>query len=181
TEWTYKELNIRAENLANYLVEQGIEKGDRIGVFAPNDVGVLDHLFAAIKIGAIFVPMNWRLKPIEIQKVVEDSGMEYIAYATNHLDRLSKIPKEYIKYNLDEPEYQKIVDPSHHRPFESVDVIPDDIAMLIYTSGTTGRPKGVIHTNQSFTNNNINKIVFSIIYNKIVLIYNVPYILLYRF
>ena len=75
TEWTYRELNIRAENLANYLVEQGIEKGDRIGVFAPNDVGVLDHLFAAIKIGAIFVPMNWRLKPIEIQKVVEDSGM----------------------------------------------------------------------------------------------------------
>src|SRR5699024_2238397 len=57
---TYKELNIRAENLANYLVEQGIEKGDRIGVFSPNDVGVMDHLFAATKIGAIFVPMNWR-------------------------------------------------------------------------------------------------------------------------
>lgn len=174
TEWTYKELNIRAENLANYLVEQGIKRGDRIGVFAPNDVGVLDHLFAAIKIGAIFVPMNWRLKPIEIQKVVEDSGMEYIAYATNHLDRLSKIPKEYIKYNLDEPEYQKIVDPSHHRPFESVDVKPDDIAMLIYTSGTTGRPKGVIHTHQSYTNNIFNEILSWNIYDEFVTIASAP-------
>lgn len=34
-EWTYHELNIRAENLANYLVEQGVSRGDRIGVFAP--------------------------------------------------------------------------------------------------------------------------------------------------
>lgn len=174
TQWTYKDLNIRAENLAHHLVEQGIKRGDRIGVFAPNDVGVLDHLFAAIKIGAIFVPMNWRLKPREIKKVVEDSGMEYIVYGTNHLDRLTHIPKEYIKYNIDEAEYHEIVDPNHHEPFESIDIEPEDIAMLIYTSGTTGTPKGVIHTHQSYTNNIFNEVLSWNMHDEYVTIASAP-------
>lgn len=159
TEWTYEDLNIRAENLAHYLTEEGVKKGDRIGVFIPNDVAVLDHLFAAIKIGAIFVPLNWRLKPREVALVIEDAGIEFIAYATNHLERLENVPKEYIKYNIDEEEYNQILDPSEHTPFDSVEVELDDIAMLIYTSGTTGTPKGVIHTHESYMNNMYNEIL----------------------
>lgn len=159
TEWTYEDLNIRAENLAHHLSEQGIKRGDRIGVFAPNDIAVLDYLFAAIKMGAIFVPLNWRLKPREVELVIEDAGIEYIAYGTNHLERLAGVPKEYVKYNVDEPEYNQIVDPSEHSPFESVDLELDEVAMLIYTSGTTGTPKGVIHTHQSYMNNMYNEIL----------------------
>ncbi|WP_049321065.1 AMP-binding protein, partial [Mammaliicoccus sciuri] len=72
TEWTYQDLNIRAENLANHLEDQGIKKGDVVGIFAPNDVAVLDLLFASFKIGAVYFPMNWRLKPNEIESVIED-------------------------------------------------------------------------------------------------------------
>lgn len=97
TEWTYKELNIRAENLANQMIKDGIKQGDRVGVNVPNDVAVLDFLFAAIKVGAVFVPLNWRLKPIEIEGVIEDAGIEYIAYADNHYERLENLPKEYLK------------------------------------------------------------------------------------
>lgn len=158
-EWTYEELNLRAENLAHHLVKQGIKKGDRIGVFVPNHISVLDHLFAAIKVGAVFVPLNWRLKPREVAGVVEDAGLEYIAYATNHLDRLKDVPEEYIQYNVDEAEYQKIVDISQHEQFTSVEVEVDDVAMLIYTSGTTGIPKGVIHTHQSYLNNIYNEML----------------------
>lgn len=159
TEWTYEQLNTRAENLANYLTEQGIKQGDRIGVFVPNDIAVIDHFLASIKMGAVFVPMNWRLKPIEIARVVEDAGIEFIVYATNHLDRLSEVASEYIKYNVDEPEYQTIVDPNLHKPFKNTAVKPDDLAMLIYTSGSTGHPKGVMHTHQSYTNNIYNEIL----------------------
>lgn len=159
TEWTYEELNIRAENLANQLVKEGVQRGDRIGVNVPNDVAVIDFFLASIKMGAVFVPLNWRLKPIEIEAVIEDAGIEYIAYADNHGERLENLPEEYLKYNVDKPEYNEIVDPSHHKPFESVDLELEDMAMLIYTSGTTGTPKGVIHTHQSYLNNVYNEIL----------------------
>lgn len=159
TEWTYQQLNVRAENLANYLTKQGIKAGDRIGVFVPNDIAVIDHFLASIKMGAIFVPMNWRLKPIEIARIVEDAGLEFIVYATNHLDRLSEVPSEFIQYNVDEPEYQAIVDPSHHNIYDSKPLKVDDLAMLIYTSGSTGRPKGVTHSHQSYTSNIYNEIL----------------------
>ena len=62
-EWTYKEVNIRAENLAHYLKKQGVAKGDRVALYAPNDISYFDILLASIKLGAIFIPLNWRLKP----------------------------------------------------------------------------------------------------------------------
>lgn len=66
TEWTYQDLNIRAENLANYLTDQGLKRGDVVGIFAPNDVAVIDLMAAAFKTGIIFLPINWRLNPKEI-------------------------------------------------------------------------------------------------------------------
>lgn len=159
TEWTYEQMNIRAENLANYLREQGIGQGDVVGLFAPNDVSNFDFLFASFKLGAVYLPMNWRLKPQEIAGVVEDSGVKTIFYGTNHLERLVDIPQELIALNVDTEEYNAIVDPSNHKPFESVSVEDDDLASLIFTSGTTGRPKGVMFTYESFHSNMINEIV----------------------
>lgn len=159
TEWTYKELNIRAENLANQMVRDGVQKGDRIGVNVPNDVAIIDFLFASIKVGAVFVPLNWRLKPIEIEGVIKDAGIKYIAYADNHYERLTNLPKEYLKYNVDHDEYNEIVDPSTHEPFKTVSHESDDMTMLIYTSGSTGKPKGVIHTHESYRNNIYNQIM----------------------
>ena len=158
TEFTYEQLNQRAEMLARHLVEnEGIKRGDRIGTFVPNDIAIIDFLLAAIKIGAVFVPLNWRLKPIEIGKLVKDAGLEYIVYATNHLERLTEVPQEFIKYNVDGPEYNEIVNLENYTPFESVNLDLQDIAMLIYTSGSTGRPKGVIHTHESYLNNGFNQ------------------------
>lgn len=153
-EWTFKDLNIRAENLAHYLKEElGVQKGDRVGAFIPNDVSVFDLFFASIKIGAVFIPINWRLKPTEIEGVIEDSGLKNIFYATDHLDRLSNINPDYIKLDVDKEEYQKIVDPSEHRPFDSIKSEKDDLVMLLYTSGTTGRPKGVQLTHRTYLAN----------------------------
>ena len=51
TEWTYQDLNIRAENLANHLQDQGVKRGDVVGIFTPNDVALLDLMFASFKLG----------------------------------------------------------------------------------------------------------------------------------
>ena len=50
TQWTYQQLNIRADNMAHYLESQGVQQGDVIGIFAPNDVAILDLLLSLIHI-----------------------------------------------------------------------------------------------------------------------------------
>lgn len=153
-QWTYNDLNIRAENLANYFIDElGIKPGDRVGAFIPNDVSIFDLFFASIKTGAVFLPINWRLKPNEIEGVIEDSGVERIFYATDHLDRLSNINKDFITMDVDKEKYNNIVDPSNHKPFTSVKSNKDDLTMLLYTSGTTGRPKGVKFTHRTYLAN----------------------------
>lgn len=159
TKWSFQQLNIRAENLANYLHDKGVKKGDVIGIFAPNDVAVLDLLFASFKIGAVYLPMNWRLKPNEIESVIEDSGVKMIFYAKLHLSSLEGIADKYLEMDIDSKQYDDIVDPSNHKPFKSVDVESSDLASLMYTSGTTGLPKGVMFTYESFTANAINLIL----------------------
>lgn len=156
TEWSYQDLNIRAENLANYLHDQGIKRGDVVGIFAPNDVGILDLLFATFKMGAVFLPINWRLKPNEIESIVSDSGVKMIFYSLKHKESLQGISEELIHMDIDSQEYDEMVHPKSHRPFKTANVESDDLAVLMYTSGTTGLPKGVMFTYDSFVSNIIN-------------------------
>ena len=156
TEWTYQDLNIRAENLANYLTDQGLKHGDVVGIFAPNDVSVIDLMAASFKTGIIFLPMNWRLNPKEIASIVEDSGVKLLFYAEKHLSSLSLVDPELLHMDIDSKDYDEITNPKHHRPYQSISVEPDDTAALIYTSGTTGTPKGVMFSYESFMNNGAN-------------------------
>jgi|SRR5690625_1843895 len=156
TEWSYQDLNIRAENLANYLQDQGIKRGDVVGILAPNDVAIFDLLFASFKTGTVFLPINWRLKPKEIQSIISDSGVKMIFYSLRHKESLTGTPEELLHMDIDSAEYDDICNPKSHRPFKTVDVESDELASLMYTSGTTGLPKGVMFTYESFVANMIN-------------------------
>lgn len=156
TEWSYQELNIRAENLANHLIEQGMQRGDVVGIFAPNDVAILDLMAASFKTGIIFLPLNWRLNPKEIDKIIQDSGLKLLFYAKKHVSSLSMVDPHLLHMDIDSKAYDDVVNPEHPHAFKSVSVEPDDIAALIYTSGTTGDPKGVMFSYESFMNNGAN-------------------------
>ncbi|BAS45092.1 acyl-CoA synthetase [Staphylococcus schleiferi] len=156
TQWTYQQLNIRADNMAHYLESQGIQQGDVIGIFAPNDVAILDLLFASFKMGTVFLPINWRLNPKEIAGVVSDSGLKILFYAEKHLSSLNEINPDYLHMDIDSDAYNQIVDPSQHHAYKAKAVEPTDLATLIYTSGTTGVPKGVMFSYESFVNNGAN-------------------------
>ncbi|MGE0975436.1 class I adenylate-forming enzyme family protein [Staphylococcus cohnii] len=156
TEWTYQDLNIRAENLANYLQDQGVKRGDVVGIFTPNDVALLDLMFASFKLGAVYLPINWRLKTQEIKSVIEDSNVKLIFYAEKHVSSLEGIADDLLHMDIDSNAYDEIVDPSQHRPFNTVSVEGSDLASLMYTSGTTGLPKGVMFSYDSLVNNPIN-------------------------
>lgn len=83
-ELTYRQVNQRADNLAVYLSKAGIGIGDRVAYIAQNSLEHLDFMFASNKIGAIFVPLNWRMKQAELEAILADSQPKLLAYQENH-------------------------------------------------------------------------------------------------
>lgn len=158
-EWTYKEINKRAENLAYYLKRQGVVKGDRVALYAPNDLAYFDLLLASIKLGAIFIPLNWRLKPVEIKRVIENAEPKFIFHSSKISERLSCIDASLLSLDVDSEEYNEICENPNHVEFHSEPLELGDPAILIYTTGTTGDPKGAIITHNGMVNNSMNTVM----------------------
>lgn len=158
-EWTFDQMNQRAINLAAYLQEKGIQSGDRVALFSSNDVAHFDFLLACTKLGAIFVPMNWRLKDTEVLHVVQNSEPKLLAYSRVHKTRLGLISEELLDVDIDSEDYDAIVDPSKNKTFQpNQSLTEEDIAVLIYTSGTTGLPKGAMISHRAIISNGLNSI-----------------------
>jgi fatty-acyl-CoA synthase len=155
--FTFRELNDRAWHLASALHHDGIDKGDRVALLAPNDISYLDLLFACGKIGAIFVPLNWRLSAAELNDILRDCEPSILFY---HQSLKPLADQTFIKNKLDvcSAEYDDSVSGSLPQ------ITPPNVAMqdpwaIIYTGGTTGKPKGVVLSHRSIDGNAINTIV----------------------
>lgn len=154
--WTYDKLHERAHQLANYFLDNGVEKGDRVAVLAPNHISYFDFLFAAMKIGAIFVPLNWRLGNDELNYVIKDSSPKIIGVTPLHSKRL--IPKGNIKtITLDSNQYISRLKGKEKN--STITLSEADPLAMIYTGGTTGNPKGVVLSHRSIVWNALNTVV----------------------
>src|SRR5215210_5435873 len=92
---TYQELNERATRLANFLRETcGVKSGDRIGILAMNRAEILEALFAAAKLTAILVPLNYRLTPPELQYILEDCEPKVLIYERDFRPLVQSLRKE---------------------------------------------------------------------------------------
>jgi fatty-acyl-CoA synthase len=163
--FTYRQLDERATRLANYLQERaGVGIGDRIAVLSMNRVEMLEALFAAAKLTAILVPLNYRLTQPELQYMLEDSEPRVLLYESDFKPAVTRLRKQvsikqYI--SLDEREgcdlnYDQALSDSVVNPVE-VDRFDAEMPLLIiYTSGTTGRPKGALLSHRMLTWNSIN-------------------------
>jgi acyl-CoA synthetase (AMP-forming)/AMP-acid ligase II len=143
TKVTYAELRERARSAAGALAAAGVERGAVVAVLLHNSLDFIDLMLGASYLGAIFMPLNWRLAPPEIAYIVDHAGAGLLVV---------------------EPELQQLVDPVRRdldkthiaRACELLTnaapvlgagpVEPADVVRLMYTSGTTARPKGVMIT-----------------------------------
>jgi fatty-acyl-CoA synthase len=132
--WTYQSFDRAVAQYAALLRKHGIADGDRIAVLSKNRADLIFLHLSCARIGAIYVPLNWRLSPAEIEKLIEDAeprmllGDKMLAQA--QLDGVS----------LDEFALQSHGCDAH--PYEPIDA--EAISLILYTSGTSGRPKGVL-------------------------------------
>jgi fatty-acyl-CoA synthase len=161
---TFHEMNIRANRLAHTMTSLRVRRGDRVGILALNEPEYFDVYFGLGKIGAILVPINWRLAGPEMQYILSDCGAEVFVFGPEY-SRLvdtfrNRIPaRTLIAISHDPPEWAK----SYHdlvraAPTGEPDLVgeDDDTLTILYTSGTTGRPKGAELTHAYYFYSNLN-------------------------
>jgi fatty-acyl-CoA synthase len=151
--FTYAELDARSERVAAWLRARGVVRGNRVGALAHNGVEVLDLLFACGKLGAIFVPYNWRLAGPELDVLVGITG-PVILFCSGELlpsgqaaaARASE-PFEVVDVGLPGAPgaaYDAILAaPLPARPVREETLEAEDTWVLLFTGGTTGLPKAV--------------------------------------
>ncbi|GAA0314380.1 long-chain fatty acid--CoA ligase [Bacillus carboniphilus] len=156
--FTFQDLDQRSTSLAYHLQQKGINKGDRVALISPNDLSYLDLLLACSKIGAIFVPLNWRLSTKEIEWILKDSRPSIVFYHSEYGEKVSGFdPKKTIQ--LDNEQYRQLVTTKDAPFYIPVEQSERDGLAMIYTGGTTGKPKGVILSHQSILWNAMNTVI----------------------
>ena len=144
---TYHEMLVRSQKVADVLIKNfGVRPGDRVMVLAYNSTDLYEILFACWRIGAIYMPVNWRLALPELAEIVTDAEPRVIV-SDKAFEAASKslgLPIWWRSDESDSPFETDITAAHRHEGFVAPQ--PDTIANLLYTSGTTGRPKGVIST-----------------------------------
>ncbi len=158
----------RVARLAGALCERGVQQGDRVMVLARNSTDVYETLFACWRIGAVFMPVNWRLAPSEIADIVADATPALLLVDEEFVPLLpvdathnahsghpahptpsassanARAPTRLLRRPGDATsDYEQAI-ASAMPALEFAAVGLDTVNTLLYTSGTTGQPKGVI-------------------------------------
>ncbi|MCC7488801.1 MAG: AMP-binding protein, partial [Gammaproteobacteria bacterium] len=152
--WTYAELNQQANRLANLLLGLGVRPRDKVVWCGQNSLGAVRMIHAARKIGAIAVPLNYRLVPAEMAYMTGDCGAAVVYTDAEHAasfasirDRLPTV-QQVLVFDGTPLEGQVQVEEllAGASDAEPVVDLAGTAGTMTYTSGTTGRPKGALRT-----------------------------------
>ncbi|OZC63537.1 hypothetical protein CH306_26685 [Rhodococcus sp. 15-725-2-2b] len=151
---TLRELADRTDTYARGLQRLGVGTGDRVGILLYNSIEYWIAYFATVRLGAIAVRLNFRLRTDEIKYALDDSGTTVLLSEPELLHEIEPIRDDVgVRHYLSAPsdharpewaEPWSVLDDGTNEPLDAPRPSDDTPAMLMYTSGTTGRPKGVL-------------------------------------
>lgn len=168
---TVRELHERVNRLAAGLTELGVRRGDIVGLLLYNQPEFLELVYAVNRIGAVFLPLNYRLSEEEWRYILGHARAKVVVTEPEFVRAVDRIAED-----LDTLEhriqvggtaavegpwtgYEELLARHHGARVEPVDVEPGDLQRLMYTSGTTSRPKGVCITHGNVQAKNLAQIV----------------------
>ena len=156
--WTYGEFFDRCDRWSSALQRLGVKRGDRVAYIAPNTHAQLESFYAVPQLGAVLVPINFRLVAGDFQYLINHSGANVVCAGADHIAAVESIRPElkhanhFIALDGSSPQgwlsYESLLetaDGSFHRP----EIGERDLLTINYTSGTTSRPKGVMITHRN--------------------------------
>jgi crotonobetaine/carnitine-CoA ligase len=146
-EWSASRLRVRITQLQAILAGQGIGKGDRVAVMLDNSPDHVALIFALILLGAVWVPVNTRLKSTGIEYLVQHSEPALFIVETQYAGQASSACGGGTLTRL-LPHSALEVSGAPVTELTVAPVTPADLLCIIYTSGTTGAPKGVLFTHR---------------------------------
>ena len=157
---TYAQLEDKANRLAHYLIDRGVKKDDKVGLYCRNRIEIVIAMLGIVKAGAILVNVNYRYVEGELKYLFENSDMVALVHERRYADRVANVLPEtpevktvlIVEDGTEDPAgdfrkysgvefYSAIAQGSPERDFGERNA--DDI-YLLYTGGTTGFPKGVM-------------------------------------
>ncbi len=172
--YTYRQMNERANRLANWLRDEvGLGKGDRVGIVAHDGVEFLDAFFACGKLGAILACYNWRMHWRELAQVVGDTTPKALIFSDEFKDNVAQVAAAIPSVTHTLHIEGEGIPGSRHFETALQSGAPDavtcesleaeDIAALIFTGGTTGLPKGAQISHRMIAWNTLNTIIHDIL------------------
>jgi len=170
---TYEELDGRVDRLARGLLEIGVAKGDKVGLWMPNVPEWVTAYFAIARIGAVVVPMNTRYKTHEVEYILDDSeattlfavssfvGIDYVKMIGEIRGNLPNLRNVVIVGEPGESmhDFNDLANRGEGRLFDGTleereaACEPGDNVFILYTSGTTGSPKGAMLSHHNIARN----------------------------
>lgn len=144
TSITYQVLNERANQLAHYLIEQGLKADDLVCLYVERSIEMVIGLLGILKAGGAYVPIDPSDPPTRVEYVLMDCGANVVLTTSVLMNELSMKSQKVVL--LDNPMFDAFVG---KMPVENVtsteqSVHVDNLAYVVYTSGSTGKPKGVM-------------------------------------